>query len=136
MNFSIPWIPFVIGIVVNMGLGALWYSPALLGLQWMKAAGVFEEDVSDGSNMGAVYGLTTLTSVITSFVIGFLLLNLDSVNLITALLVAVLVWLGFNLPVMIRRWGFEGRPFELGMINQGYNLVVYVIVAVIYSFFL
>lgn len=131
MKFSISIIGLVIGTFINMGLGALWYSNVLFAKSWMKEAGITDEDIQSG-NMGQIYGLTALGALITSYVLGFLVVNLNLTSLVDGLLFAVILWLGTHLPMIIKNWGFENRTFKLGFINHGYDLVVYLLVISIY----
>lgn len=133
MNFAVSMIPLIIGAVFNMVLGAMWYSPVLFAKQWMKEAKITEAyiEVSKGK-MGKVYVFTTITAVITSYVIGFILLNMGITSIINGIIVAILVWIGTNLPNIIKNWGFEDRSIKLGIINHGYDLVVYIVVSIIF----
>lgn len=132
MTFSIALLPLIIGGIFNMVLGALWYSKVLFAKPWMEESGVTEESINDTNGMGAVYGLTLLMAVITSYVIGFLITNLNITSIFTGIIVAVILWLGMDLPMIIKNWGFEGRSIKLGLINHSYQLVVYIIVSVLF----
>jgi hypothetical protein len=57
-------------------------------------------------------------------------MGIDSI--LNAVLLAVMVWAGMSMPMMIKHWGFEKRTVKLGIINHSYELVVYVVVAVLY----
>ena len=133
MNFGVSWLPLVIGTVFNMGLGALWYSNVLFAKPWMRESSVTEEQIGDTSNMGPVYGLTMVFALITSYVIGFVVGNFGIGSIGNALLLAIFLWIGLDLPMVIKNWGFEGRTILLGLINHGYQLVVYAVVAVLYA---
>ena len=125
MDFGIRVLPFVIGAVVNMVLGALWYSPVLFAKPWMKEAGITEEyvKVSQGK-MGKVYMFTTLFSFITSYVIGFLIINTGVAGVIGGLVVAMLVWLGTNAPFIVKNWGFEDSRSRGWLLQCGqWNIV-------------
>lgn len=132
MTFQIPILPLIIGAVFNMILGMLWYSNVLFAKRWMKEAGITEEQVNDNTGMGKVYLLTTLFALITSYVIGFLIINMNITTILGGILVAILIWLGMSLPMVIKNWGFEGRSIPLGLINHGYELVVYLVVSILY----
>ncbi len=133
MKTIIPLIPFVLGALINMGLGALWYSNVLFAKSWMAESGVTSEQIESTDGMGKVYGLTMLTAVSTSFVIGLLVTKLGIDSVLHATLFAVILWIGTNLPSVIKRWGFENQSFKLGLINHGYDLTVYLIVSVLYA---
>lgn len=132
MDFNISIIGLIVGTLLNMGLGALWYSNVLFAKVWMKEAKITEEDIKNTDKMGVVYALTALTALLTSFVLGMLILNLGVETILEGLVFAVLLWAGTNLPSVIKNWGFEKRTIKLGMINHGYDLVVYVLVTIVY----
>lgn len=133
MNYNIKLLPFILGAVSNMFLGAMWYSPLMFAKVWMKEANITEEymEVSKGK-MGKVYFFTTIMAFVTSYVIGFVIKNMNIDTLINGLLLAILLWLGTNLPSIIKNWGFENRSIKLGMINHCYDLSIYIIIVVLY----
>ena len=99
----------------------------------MEESGVRFDQVNDLSKMGAVYGLTMLMGVATSYVIGFIVVNVGIVNICQALLLAIVIWIGTDLPMVIKNWGFESRTIKLGIINHSYQLVVYAVVALLFT---
>lgn len=133
MDLSINVLPLIIGAVFNMVLGALWYSPVLFAKPWMKEAEITSEyiEVSKGK-MGKVYIFTTIMAFITCYIIGILIINMNITSIIEGLFLAFLVWIGTNLPSVIKNWGFENRTIKLGIINHGYDLLVYLVVAILY----
>ena len=135
MTFSVGILPLVIGGLFNMALGALWYSNVLFAKPWMEESGATDEQISDTTDMGKVYGLTLLMAVVTSYVIGFIVTNLDLVNIGQSVLLAIIIWLGADLPMIIKNWGFEQRTLKLGFINHSYQLVVYLVVATLFTLF-
>lgn len=135
MLFTVKLIPLIIGTVFNMALGALWYSPVLFANPWMKEAGITAENIEGSQDkMGKVYALTGMSALLTSYVIGVIMINL-SASFGTAVAAAILLWLGMDLPMIVKNWGFEDRSIKLGLINHGYQLVVYLVVGVVYTFF-
>ncbi len=132
MNYSVNILAFIIGGFFNMLLGALWYSNLLFAKSWMKEAGINREDVGDSSGMVKVFALTLLSTFFTSYLIGFIIANFAINSVLNALIIALLIWIGADLPMIIKNWGFEGHSIKLGLINHGYQLVVYLVVAVLY----
>ncbi|MGB3366514.1 MAG: DUF1761 domain-containing protein [Acidaminobacteraceae bacterium] len=135
MNFTVDILPFVIGGFFNMILGALWYSNILFAKSWMKESGVTEASINDNSGMGLVYGLTFITAFITSYVIGFIITNLGITSIVQAFIFSIILWLGTDLPMIIKNWGFESRSIKLGFINHSYHLVVYLVVGILFVIF-
>lgn len=132
MTFSVGILPLIIGGIFNMGLGAMWYSKVLFAEPWMAESGVTDEQLSDTTDMGKVYGLTMLMALVTSYVIGFIVNNMGITNVGQALVLAIIVWLGADLPMIIKNWGFESRTIKLGLINHSYQLLVYGVVSILF----
>lgn len=91
MIFTINIIPWLIGGIFNMVLGALWYSNILFAKPWMAESGVTDEQISDQSGMGKVYGLTMGSALLTSYIIGFIVTNFGITGILDGLLLAVLI---------------------------------------------
>lgn len=132
MTFTVSILPLIIGTIFNMVLGALWYSNVLFSKSWMKESGVTEAAIKDTSGMTKVYFLTMLMALSTSYVIGFMVSNMGITTIIQVIVMAAIMWLGTDLPMIIKNWGFEGRTLKLGLINHSYQLLVYVVVGFFY----
>lgn len=135
MTFNVSILPLLIGTIFNMVLGALWYSNVLFSKSWMKESGVTEAAIKDTSGMTKVYFLTMLMALSTSYVIGFMVSNMGITTIIQVIVMAAIMWLGTDLPMIIKKWGFEGRTLKLGLINHSYQLLVYVVVGIFYLVF-
>ena len=61
MNFH--WYILFVAALVPMIMGFIWYNPKVLGTAWMKAAGMDEEKMK-GANMGLIFGLAYLCSLL------------------------------------------------------------------------
>lgn len=59
MNYLI----LLIAAIIPMIIGFIWYNPKVFGNAWMKAADMSEEKMK-GANMGLIFGLSYLFSVI------------------------------------------------------------------------
>ena len=66
MDFStINWLAVLVAAISAFVIGGLWYSPLLLAKPWMKANG-FTEASLQGGNMGKIFGLAFLWSLVMS----------------------------------------------------------------------
>ena len=64
---EISWLAVIAAGASSLVLGGIWYSPILFAGQWMKLAGLNEEQLKTGS-MPLIYGGAFLLSVIAAFV--------------------------------------------------------------------
>ncbi len=60
--------------LVPMAVGFVWYNPKVLGTAWMQAADVTEEKMK-GANMGKIFGLAFLFSVMLAFIFPLLVVH-------------------------------------------------------------
>src|SRR6476660_4828867 len=85
----------VAGVVIFM-LGGLWYSPVLFAKKWMALQGRSAEDMSGGGNMAAMYIQVFVCGLITAWVLAIVIEFLPVLDVIRAVKLAVLCWLGFT----------------------------------------
>ena len=70
MNFVV----ILLSALVPMVMGFIWYHPKTLGTAWMQAAGVTEEKMK-GANMGIIFGLSFLFSVMLAMAVNGLVIH-------------------------------------------------------------
>lgn len=98
----------ILAAVSQFVLGALWYSPLLFGKLWMSIVGAEgcseEEKKAMQKQMTPFYALQFLITVLYTFVLNVLLVNATSYD---PYAVALLVWLGFVVPIQVSGviWG-------------------------------
>ena len=59
-------VPVIIAGVLNMAIGAFWYSPLVIGKLWMRSMGKTEEELKAGFSsaaMGMTYVVNTIASL-------------------------------------------------------------------------
>jgi hypothetical protein len=112
-------------VIVNMLVGAAWYSPALFGKAWANLLGKKVGDM--GANAGQGYAVSTVGAVIQSFILAVLVHNLNLTTAVKGAWLGLLVWLAFSAATTASDTVFSGRPWKLWKINTGYYLVVLLI---------
>ena len=135
LSFQINWLAFIVALIVTQVLGFLWYSMALFGKPWMKAIGKTQKQLQAQSKptdyVYTVVGAAIMLLVLVN-VLGWVAAATGAALSITdAATVAAILWLGFVAPGATMNSVFEGRPWNLVWINNGYHLVNMVIAAVI-----
>lgn len=70
MNFIV----ILVTALVPMVMGFIWYNPKTLGTAWMQAAGVTEEKMK-GANMGVIFGLSFLFSVMLAMAVNTMVIH-------------------------------------------------------------
>jgi hypothetical protein len=114
--------------VASMVLGGLWYSPALFGNAWMRAAGISEEKARS-AKMGVVMGSAFVLSLIGAAVFALFLGPEPALGFaIGAGSSAGLCWVAGSFGI---NYLFEQRPLRLFLINGGYHTLQYTLIGVI-----
>lgn len=68
------WIIILVTSLVPMIMGFIWYHPKVVGTAWMQAAGMTEEKMK-GANMGVIFGLSFLFSVMLAMAVNSLVIH-------------------------------------------------------------
>lgn len=113
------WAILVAG-VINMAIGATWYSRALFGTKWMSYLGLKEEDANPSVWLYVVVFLLGL--VIALFMAMFLQ---GSEGVVDGLIYGGVLALVFVIPTMITHYLYEQRKGGFMLIVAGHELVLF-----------
>ena len=128
----INYLAVLVAGVVIFALGGLWYSPALFAKRWVALQGKTMEEMSAGSGpMGAMYVQAFLCAIITAWVLAIVIGFLPLLDVMRALKLAVICWLGCAAVTIYATALFSGKPKALWVIDTSYNLVSFLIAAAI-----
>jgi hypothetical protein len=115
--------------VACMILGFLWYSPMLFAKPWMVAMGYDPADKARIAEMqkgaGLKYAISFLTSLLSAFVLGKIIYHLAISTPLYGMKVGLAVWAAFVMTVQLTDKLFGNRPWNLFLINTGYQLVCF-----------
>jgi hypothetical protein len=143
---ELPLVAIGASIVMTIVLGTVWYAPQVpTGRIWMREVGMSPDVKPDPKKMGQAMGIMLLSAVLMMFVLAHVMVafrdafRLDGVptlGLTGAITAGVLVWLGFQVPLVLNGVAFENKSWTLFGINAGYYLVSMVLAGVIFAQFL
>ena len=119
-----------VAAVINMVVGALWYSPMLFAKPWMKAVGKSEKDLKS-VNMGKMYGIMFVGAVLFVYATAYFVNMLQISTVGDAISLGLWAWFGFFMLTTLSDYLFSGRSFTLYATNGGYQLVLFVLSAMI-----
>ncbi|MBZ0264979.1 DUF1761 domain-containing protein [bacterium] len=111
----------LVATVSDFLVGALWYSPLLFAKPWMAVNNFSEEDLKKG-NMGVIFGLTFVLSLIISYNLAFFLGD-DATTATWGLTAGLLAGVGFVATGFTIVSLFEKRSLKYILINCGYLIV-------------
>jgi Protein of unknown function (DUF1761) len=107
-----------------MVLGALWYSPRLFARPWLAATGRTPEEISSA---GLGYAISAVGALLGATVLSYIVDWAEAEDFIDGALLGGTVWLGFIATTLAVNTYFGGRPRNLWLIDNGYQLISYVL---------
>jgi hypothetical protein len=114
--------------IATFVLGGMWYSPILFGKPWQREAGVTDEKLKS-ANMGLIFGLSLVLSLIASLVFALFLGPRPPVSLgLGAGFAAGLCWVSASFGI---NYLFERRSMKLFLINAGYHTLQFTIIGLV-----
>ncbi|TSC69907.1 MAG: hypothetical protein CEO12_671 [Parcubacteria group bacterium Gr01-1014_46] len=128
MTVQVNYLAVLLAAIVSMGIGFLWYSPMVLGKQWMKEKGLTAEKLKSAQKeMGVLYGVSFVLALVMAYILSHVMvfsLNFYHMSeLSTGLMSAFWMWLGFVMPTQASATIFGGKNWKLLGIDTGFQLV-------------
>ena len=121
---GINYLAILIAAAASFAFGAVWYRA--LGVQWMAAANVTAADMEN--YMGKpVYVTAGVCQLVMAFLLAGAIGHLDRVDLPGAPITAAFLWLGFVATSMTVNHRFQGKGWNLTLIDGGYWLIALLI---------
>ena len=129
---GVNWVAVIVATVSAFLLGALWYSKALFGNQWMQEVGLTEENVQN-ANMAKTFGTTFALQLLAAIALSAFLG--EGSNWLEGLHTGLWIGLFWVATAYGVTYLFEQRSLRLWMINAGYYVVWYAILGTIIGAF-
>lgn len=132
---EVNYVSVLAAAIASMGVGFLWYSPLLLGNQWIKEMGLSKKDMEKGKkNANKMYMLSTIGAVLMAYVL-YHVIEMSMAfygysKVQTGLTSAFWMWFGFVMPVQLTEVLFGGKSMKLFAINTGYQLASLVVMGI------
>ena len=128
MNIAVNYVAVLVGAIVSMVLGFLWYGP-VFGKKWMALSGInpgtMTEEQKKGMNKS--YALMFVGSLVTSYVLWHMIVYstgfMQKSGAMMGMQAGFWIWLGFVAPVIMGSVLWEGKSWSLFALNDGYQLV-------------
>lgn len=115
--------------VVNLMLGALWYSPLMFYKPWLQANQLTEDDLKK-VNPAKVYGITFVLAWLISYNLAFFLGDAQT-DAMWGMTAGFLAGIGFSAFIFTIISLFEQRSWSYILINGGYITVYFTLIGLI-----
>lgn len=131
LDFGVNWLAILAGTLAHMLIGAAWFGG--FARPWMALAhpGRTKEDLDAGPKW--IYGIAAGGGLVTAIILAAVLETANALDLLNALVVTFLLWVGFTLVKYATTYAFEYRPTKLLLIDAGYALASMLAMAIIYA---
>jgi hypothetical protein len=123
---TINLVPVIAAGVINMIIGALWYSPYVAGKLWMRSMGKTEDELKQGfspTSMAMTYVVNTIASLVFAYVLAHLIKFSSTSTFSQGIMIGFWVWLGFVVTTVIPGYMYEGRSKILYFLFIIYQLI-------------
>ncbi len=114
------WVAIIVAIVVNMVLGALWFSPVLFQKRWMalRVGGPMS-----GTASPLLYVITAVGALVSAITLDWIIGLAGANTLLGGAIIGLYAGLGFVAPAILSDHLFNERPSTLYLIVAGFPIV-------------
>jgi hypothetical protein len=130
LSFDVNWKPVLVAAIANMVIGFAWFSAALFGKPWMRAAGKTMEDIKRSAKP-RLYVVAFLGGILAAYVLAVMAETTIALTWQDGAMLGFVLWLGVALTTSLGQYLFEGRNWTLFFVYNGYNLVAFVVMGAI-----
>lgn len=116
----------ILAAVINMVLGYVWYARKVFGNAWMADLGKKSMELK---NPGQGYALMVLASLVIAYTLAKLVGYADAVGFGEGMMLGLLAGVGLVATTEAANCLYEGRPSRLFLINAGYPVVSFALMA-------
>ena len=131
MAIIINWVTVVVATIVYFLIHFLWYFPFAFGNLWLRLVGKESESKSKIIR-------DTIIMIPTSFVTVLfieIMIDLTGMNdIASALILSILIWVGFVATIAINQNNFNDRGVKLFLVEYSFYLIGFMITALILTF--
>lgn len=118
---EINYLAVLVGAVVFMVVGFVWYARPVFGTTWARLIGMSEEQMSGGAGIGFLW--TFIGSLVASFVLALVIIAIGGTTFVDGLMAGVLIGVGLVSTAMLSNAIFEGKHLGAWLITSGYQVV-------------
>jgi hypothetical protein len=128
LAFDINWIAVIVAAVASMVLGFIYYHPSVFGTRWQQLMG---RDMTGTQGAGVSYAMSAVAALVAAFVLAQFIDAADAYVIDKGAFIGALGFLGFTATASFSDYVFAGRPWALFSIQNGYQLLSFIIMGAI-----
>jgi len=114
---QLNWFAVLVAGIVHLVAGLIWFQPKVFGNQWVTLTGKSMEPAVRWMPAGIIAHL------VMSLVLAIFIYLANATDILSGILVAILAWIGFIVPILTGELIWEKIPFKLYLIRIANQLV-------------
>ena len=133
MELDINWLAVALATVASMIVAGVWYQDFAFGLPWKKMTKIDAKRAEKAGNtpMFVVLVVNLFTAIVLAAAISIVATHFSNSSVWLALATGVVIWLAFSATTLLTHNMFEQKPLKLTTINNGYQLAMFIVMALI-----
>ena len=125
----VNWLAVVVGMVLSMVMGALWYGP-LFGNMWLRMIGKTAEEL-EASPFD--YIKTAVASFVAMLFLNLFVIAFGGVGFVEGAVLGALAFIGFGTTMIFVYTTFEGPPEKVWLLYSAYQSLVFIIMGGVFA---
>lgn len=129
ISVSVNYWAILVGGVVAMVTGMIWYGPSTFGKLWMRWNGLGEADMeSSKDSVGKLYFVQFIATLVMVYVLAHFVIYFNAHDFSDALKLGFWIWLGFMVAGSAGVYIFPPKRWELFLFDSVYKLINVVLI--------
>lgn len=125
------WLAVIVAAVAAFALGGVWYSPIGFVKPWLRLLGKTQEEMAAGMSPVQAMSSQAVQQIVTTIAMAAIVSWSGAGNVLEGAWVGVIAGVGLIAADGLKLVFFEGRKFQLYLINAGYSSLAVVIMGAI-----
>ncbi|MDP3881268.1 MAG: DUF1761 domain-containing protein [Nanoarchaeota archaeon] len=132
-TLQLNFLSILVAAILGMIIGALWYSPFLFGKMWMRLMKISPKDIRAAKNkeMTSAYIVSFASLFASAFILAVILSLVNITAMLNGILLAMILWLGFMVPLLINTVLWENKPWKLFLLNASHHFTVLIVMSIV-----
>jgi hypothetical protein len=126
---SVNWLAVIVGMVVSMALGALWYGP-LFGKTWLRLINKTADELEADAMM---YVKTAVAAFVAMLFLNLVVSSFGSHTFVNGLITGALVFVGIGATQTYVYTTFEGPKESVWLLFCAYQLLVFAVMGGVFA---
>lgn len=126
---GVNWLAVVVGTVVSMALGALWYGP-LFGSMWMRMIGKRAEEIESDP---MAYLKTAIAAFVAMLFLNVVVSSFGAATFVNGLIAGALTFVGVGATQTFVYTTFEGPKEGVWLLFCAYQIIVFSVMGGVFA---